>query len=233
MPEKTAPKNLLSFAEKNFRPLVFVLSGFFLFGSGMLLAKAWKFRNPPPIEYKLSENVLESDAASRIPSKEIKKIKIDVSGAVKSPGVYELDEDSRVEDAISSSGGFSDDVDQNWISRDLNRAATLSDGEKIYIPKKGEVAGSKVGGQVSGSQEIGGGGVIITEDAAPGCPEKININTAPASQLECLYNIGKGRAQEIINYRSSNQFDSIEEIMEVKGIGEKTFEKIKDRIVVQ
>ena len=235
------PATFSSLAEQNFRPLVLLLSGLLLFGSGMLLAKAWQVRNPPPVTYEVGESpeeITEIPISEAAPSEDVDiSIKVDVSGAVNNPGVRELGEGSRVEDALGQAGGLSDDADRDWVSKSLNLAAKLSDGDKLYIPRKGEVAGvaegappPEVGTQGGGSWESVGAG---TAEKGSGCPEKININTAPASQLECLDGIAQGRAQAIIAYRSSNSFDSIEEIMEVKGIAGGIFEKIKDRIVVR
>lgn len=233
MPEKSAPQNLWSSVEGNFRPLVLILSGLFLFGSGMLLAKAWQFRNPPPIKYEVESS---SEVANVVEDSEtllkVGLIKVDVSGAVKNPGVCELKDGSRVEDVINCADGFSDEVDQEWIARSLNLAARISDGEKLYIPKEGEVAGAASTGQAVGS---GGGEAQAMPSSAAREPTKgkININTASKSDLESLPGIGPVYAQRIIDYRLGNPFDSIEETMEIKGIGEKTFEKIKDLIVVR
>jgi len=230
------PATFSSLAEQNFRPLVFLLSGLLLFGSGMLLAKSWQVRNPPSISYGVGES---SEEITEIPTSEVGSskdavilIKVDVSGAVNNPGVCELNEGSRVEDALGQAGGLSDEADRDWVSKSLNLAAKLSDGDKLYIPREGEVAGAGAGDSLGEApQLIGGGSSVESQKTAVG--GKVNINTAGKSELESLPGIGSVKAQAIIDYRSRNPFDSGEEIMEVKGIAEGIFEKIKDRIVVR
>lgn len=168
--------------------------------------------------------------ASSAPTPSI-TIKVDISGAVQNSGVYELSAGSRVEDALAAAGGLSDTADGDWVSKNLNLATKLSDGDKLYIPRLGEISTSSADeptsslvppsvGQVSGS-------------ASSNC-SRVNINAASAATLdECLPGIGPSYAQRIVDYREAHGgFKSIEEIQEVSGIGPKTFEKIKDQITV-
>lgn len=150
------------------------------------------------------------------------EIRVDLEGAVKKPGVYSLKEGSIFEDLLKIAGGFEENADQAKIAQELNRAEELSDGQKIYIPFKGEVAGEKTettssAGSSQSSQMVG----------------KININTATAEELDTLSGIGPAYAKRIIDYRTANGgFKSIDQIQEIKGIGPKTFEKIKDQITI-
>lgn len=179
-----------------------------------------------PIEIEKVSEPSEATAGS-IPTPDA-VIKVDISGAVQNPGVYELLAESRVEDALAAAGGFADEADQAWIAKNLNLATKLSDGDKLYIPKVGETSVTNEPssllppsvGQVSGSE-------------SSNC-SRVNINTASAGTLdECLPGIGPSYAQRIIDYREAHGgFKSIEEIQEVSGIGPKTFEKIKDQITV-
>lgn len=154
---------------------------------------------------KESTVAVESEAA---------KIVVDIGGEVVSPMVVELDEGSRVGDAIEAAGGVTENADLT----DINRAAFVEDGEKIYIPRA-EIDGEGDGSS-SGYQAGRGDG-------------KININTADSAQLQELDGIGPATAQKIIDYRKENgRFSSIEDIKNVSGIGDKSFEKIKDRIKV-
>jgi len=142
------------------------------------------------------------------------EVVVDVAGAIEKPGIYRLKADARINEAIEAAGGFSSQADQEWISRNLNLATKLSDGQKIYIPKKGEA--KKAGQEILGSSQ-----------------QKININSASQSELETLSGIGPSFAQRIIEYRQKNGgFKTVEEIMAVPGIGKKTFEKIKEKITV-
>ena len=129
---------------------------------------------------------------------------VDIDGAVKNPGVYQLEDGDRVNDAIIMAGGLT----EHAYTKNLNKARKISDGEKIYIPAEGEIESS------SNSSGL------------------ININTASIGELMSLPGIGEVYAQRIIDYRSSKLFGSVEEIKNIEGIGEKTFEKIKELITI-
>ncbi len=158
---------------------------------------------------------------------------VDIGGAVVEPRLAELPSGSRVEDAINAAGGLTEDADMTLI----NRAELLTDGEKIYIPTHEETAegigndgsaagqsSAPTGGSDGGKAGNGGNGSISGE-------QKININTADSTQLQTLSGIGPVTAQKIIDYRENHgRFDSIEDIKNVSGIGEKTFEKLKNSI---
>ena len=148
---------------------------------------------------------------------ETAKIVVDIGGEVVSPMVVELDEGSRVGDAIEAAGGVTENADLT----DINRAAFVEDGEKIYIPPAAvDGTGEDEDASSSGQQVSRGDG-------------RININTADSAQLQELDGIGPATAQKIIDYRKENgRFSSIEDIKNVSGIGDKSFEKIKDRIKV-
>lgn len=164
-------------------------------------------------------------------------VRIDISGAVKKPGVYQIKEGSIVEDAIKLAGGITKDVSENDLAKQINRAEILSDGQKIIIPIKTSISESsqtfttttqEVESKVAGSSTS-----KSTSTKAPDIQGKININSASLSELDKLPGIGPAYAQRIIDYRnSSGGFKSINEIENVKGIGPKTFEKIKDYITI-
>ena len=147
-------------------------------------------------------------------------IRIHVAGAVVRPGVYDLDEDSRVDDAVEAAGGFLAEADKNV----LNLAARLEDGERLDIPY--------VAGFVPDEEQ---GFVVISE----GTPSPlagdglVNINTASIEELDKLPGIGQTTATRIIDYRTANgPFASIEDIIKVPGIGPAAFEELKDLITV-
>ena len=149
---------------------------------------------------------------------------VDVSGAVKSPGVYELAADSRVFQAIEAAGGFTEEADAQW----LNQAEPVSDGEKILVYTREE------------TQELKEQGVSVsqinqeTTEAETGTQGKININQASLEELQEIPGIGEVRAQAIIDYREeAGGFGSIEDIQQVSGIKGKTFEKIEAYITVE
>ena len=136
------------------------------------------------------------------------RIVIDVAGAVKSPDVVELPAGSRVEDAVEAAGGLLPNADVSGI----NRAAVLSDGEKVTIPFLSEDdGGSEAGGQ-------DGGGLV-------------NINTADLALLETLPGIGPATASKIIQYRDKNGlFKKTEDLMNVSGIGPVTYAELEPLI---
>jgi competence protein ComEA len=142
-----------------------------------------------------------------------------VSGAVTHPDVYELPYDSIVKDAIEAAGGPTDEADLDRI----NLARRVYDEEQIYVPQKGEesLPVSPPSGPSLHSPSSPGGG-------------KVNINTATAEELDTLPGIGPSLAQRIIDCRTTNgPFQSIEDIKNVRGIGDVTFEELKDKITVQ
>ena len=162
-------------------------------------------------------------------------IYVDVCGAVANPGVFQLAAGSRVFQAIEAAGGYLPEAALTCV----NRAGVLTDGQQIYIltqeemERQGldpaEMAGAS-DGQMNGSAGTGQNTGIAAQAQQD---NRININTADETQLTTLTGIGATRAQAIIAYRQENgPFAAIEEIMNVQGIKEGTFAKIKDEIVV-
>ncbi len=214
--------------EKYYPQLKFVLSGLLLFGSGLLLAKFWEYKKRAKLEYQEKAAVGSNSDYNQEAQVTPAVVVVNVSGAVKNPGVYSLKSGARVNDALEKAGGLAQNANRNWVSRNLNLASKLSDGEKVYIPEEGEGESSPVLGLVGESAGI----AMEEKDSNSTCPAQININTASLETLTCLYNVGEKRAQEIIDYRSKNPFGSVEDITNIKGIGEKTLERIRERITV-
>lgn len=151
----------------------------------------------------------------------IKDIKVYVCGAVQRPDVYEISADSRIVDAVSAAGGFAIDA----YPEAMNLAETVSDGSRIYVPTKEEVDALAVV-----YSDTGSGSGDTTSDSTG----RVNINTATLEELTTLPGIGDTRARAIIDYREQNgAFGNIEDIMQVTGIKEKSFSKIKDSICVK
>lgn len=140
-------------------------------------------------------------------------IVVHVAGAVEKPGVYEMQEGERIYQAIEKATPKAE-ADINL----LNLASRLSDGQKIVVPKKGE-------GLPSASTSQG------VAPAGEGNAEKISLNQATKEELKTLPSIGDKRADDIIAYRESHGgFKKIEDLKEVSGIGEKTYDKLKDKV---
>jgi competence protein ComEA len=139
---------------------------------------------------------------------------VHILGAVARPGLYELREGARGVDAVAAAGGFAPDADQAG----LNLARFLSDGEQIVVPVTG--AAPPPGNPVAGA-----GGAVV--------PGKVNLNTADAAALETLPRVGPAMAERIIAWRTENgRFTAVEDLLSVTGIGEKTFEGLKELVTV-
>ncbi len=157
-------------------------------------------------------------------------INVEVSGAVKQPGLYTLKLGSRVEDALRKAQGLSSNADTQFVAEILNRARILRDGEKIFVPLK-KTEPSDQSDQASKSTTSSAPSEKRTKETSTSFP--VNINKASANQLEALPGIGPVYAQRIVDYRKTNgPFKNKEQIKEVKGIGESTYNKIKDKIVL-
>ena len=158
-----------------------------------------------------TENIETNDSQSFV---------VYVSGYVNNPGVYELSAGSRVIDAIDAAGGYSKEAYDHY----LNLASLISDGQMIYVPSEEEVeSGSIERGVASGADGSGVGGV--TGGAL------VNINQASKEELMTLPGIGESKADKIIAYREANgRFNSPEGIMEISGIKDGLYNKIKDKI---
>ena len=149
------------------------------------------------------------------------KIGVYISGEIKKEGVYYLDKDSRIVNLIDIAGGVTDKADVSKI----NPAQKLNDSDKIIIPAKKETS-------IEEEIEIDDENDELKEKPSSSTSDKININSATKSELMTLNGIGDATATKIINYRKTNTFKDIEDIMNVPGIGESKFNNIKDDICV-
>lgn len=158
-----------------------------------------------PVESITIEGSSETDAATP------RRLYVHVTGAVAAPGLYVLDVDSRVVDAVAAAGGFVDGADEAAI----NLARPLSDGEQLHVAAAGEApaAGAAAG--------------------APAGDGRVNLNTADAAALDTLPRIGEAMAERIISWRDENgRFTSVEDLLAVPGIGEKMLESLRDLVTV-
>ena len=171
-----------------------------------------------------TENIETNDSQSFV---------VYVSGYVNNPGVYELSAGSRVIDAIDAAGGYSKEAYDNY----LNLASLISDGQMIYVPSEEEIeSGSIERGVASGADGSGAGGVTGGNGGGNGGNSSdsgtlVNINQASKEELMTLPGIGESKADKIIAYREANgRFNSPEGIMEISGIKDGLYNKIKDKI---
>ncbi|MCE4956169.1 helix-hairpin-helix domain-containing protein [Macrococcoides caseolyticum] len=163
---------------------------------------------------------LKEEKAIAQKGKQEKSIHVDIKGAVKYSGVYPAQSNQIVNDIITLAVPLKNaDLDA------VNRARMLQDGMVIYIPYKGEVKENKY--QIYNNQND------ETQQSTSTNNKVININTADVKALEEIPGIGPKKAQDILQYREQNNgFKSIDEIKEIKGIGDKTFEGLKDTITI-
>lgn len=165
-----------------------------------------------------------------------KEIMVYITGEVKNPGIYELEENSRIKDVIEKAGGLKETADIT----DINLATILQDEDKITIPSKEEnkqekqntekIQSNKQSKTTEKSQNTTS---ISTNTTGKNQNTKVNINTATQTELETLPGIGPSTASKIVSYRKENgKFKSIEEIKKVNGIGESKYKKIKELIKV-
>ena len=160
-----------------------------------------------------SEKEVKKEEKDESPEQDL--ITVDVKGAVKSPGIYDLPVGSRVHDAVQKAGGLTDEAD----SKSLNLAQKVSDEALVYVPTKGEEAAS---------QQVASGTTPSTSK-----DKKVNLNKASLEELKQVKGLGGKRAQDIIDHREANgKFKSVDELKKVSGIGAKTIEKLKDYVTV-
>jgi competence protein ComEA len=176
-------------------------------------AGLWYVRSlPQPVTIAQVPAGAAEPAASASPT--APPIIVDVAGAVRRPGVYEFAAGDRVIDAIERAGGALPKSDLSL----LNLAAPLTDGTQILVPKRGPpAAGAALPGTPTGGAAAG----------------MININTATATELEALSGIGEVLAATIVEYRTQNgPFASVDDLLDVSGIGPATLEEIRDQVTV-
>ena len=170
--------------------------------------------------YNVDDLQNESNSTSKSSEKSIplkdKNIVVEIKGEVKKPDVYTLEDESIVKDVIDLAGGVTKEADLS----NINRAKKLQNHELIYIRNKNEI-----------NNNIEDNTDVNNIEATTNTSNMVNINSATLEELKTLNGVGDAKANGIIEYREKNGgFTSIDQIKEVDGIGEKMFEKIKDKI---
>ena len=197
--------------QKKYRKKYAVMTVFFLISASFLFGCGNK-DSAVPAE-KAERKKAEADSGTVEENPERKKVFVYVCGEVQASGVYELEQDSRVFEAIAKAGGLT----ENAAAEAVNQARVVVDGEQIYVPSLDEVKGAGVVSEVTERTDDG----------------KININTAEKEELMTLTGVGEAKAQSIIAYREEHGgFQSIEELMQIEGIKEGVFNKIKEDITI-
>ena len=193
-------------------------------GLGLLVGGFFLLKPAPQTAVKETNLQAEVAAVSKDSSTEKEEkeepveqdlITVDVKGAVKAPGIYDLPVGSRVNDAVQKAGGLTEQAD----SKSLNLAQKVSDEALVYVPTKGEEVAS---------QQTASGTTSSTSKE-----KKVNLNKASLEELKQVKGLGGKRAQDIIDHREANgKFKSVDELKKVSGIGAKTIEKLKDYVTV-
>lgn len=199
----------LPFLRKYWLALALFLVGliFFTYGLISFMGSASK---PPDITFK-SDSTKDNSASN---AKSQNLIQVDVEGAVIAPGVYKLPANVIIKDALVSAKGLSQDADRDWVAKNINLAAKLSDGAKVYIPRLGDVAAQSVS---SNGQALGDSQGMI------------NINQASSEALDSLPGVGPATATKIIG---SRPYSDINQLLDKKVVSTKVFDQIKDKITV-
>ncbi|MDF2889633.1 MAG: competence protein ComEA helix-hairpin-helix repeat protein [Lacrimispora sp.] len=167
----------------------------------------------PPVSSEEETSALNSPTASEVPSR---ICYVHICGEVVSPGVYELEEGSRIFQAVAVAGGFT----ENAAADTLNMAEQIKDGMKIQVPDQEEAKRLLDQG-------------TSARGSLPEGRRQVNLNTAGKEELMTLRGVGDAKADDIIRYRESHGgFQKIEDIMKISGIKEAAFQKIKDDITV-
>lgn len=158
---------------------------------------------------------------------------VHIDGYVNNPGVYQIKENERINLLIEKAGGLKN----GYSIKNINLAAKLSDGDKVYIPSIEEEKSLGNQNNNNNNANIGGkhtnNGNNLNNNVSITKNNKININTANVSELKQITGIGESTANKIIDYRQNvGKFKKIEDIKEVKGIGESKFESLKNKITI-
>lgn len=170
--------------------------------------------------YDFSQDSPSQSAVLASNSAHMPIIVVDVEGAVVRPGVYDISQSARVQDALVAAGGLSGNADRAWVAQHINLATKVTDGTKVYIPSYAEAQEGKAS-QIS----VG----ISTSDSEIGTQNSgaININSATATDLDTLPGVGAATANKII---ASRPYSSVQDLLTKKVVSQKEFTKIENLI---
>jgi competence protein ComEA len=192
--------------------LVIALAGIILIGFGVLYFKSGGGFSPAKVEV-LTGNVASESGQT---------ITTEIAGEVIAPGVYKLSAGARVEDLLVKGGGLTASADRDWTDKYLNRAAKLTDGQKVYIPKVGE---QTLGESAKNNRVYQSGSLQNSSDSN----KQINVNSASLTELDSLPGIGQVYGQKIIDHRP---YSKVEELLSKNVLKPSVYNKIKDLVTV-
>ncbi len=184
---------------------------------------SWYLHQPAPIKFEQKKLIRQSPTQNT----NSKKIQIHVLGAVQTPGIYQLDEEQRIHDAIEKAGGALPDANLEKI----NLASKVKDGAQVFIPSEEQETKPEVDLTKNLNEHQDTALTLAGKNVEP---QQLNLNEATEAELQTIPGIGPSTAAMIIEYRDSHQgFHSADELRAVKGIGEKKMEKIRPYIRVE
>lgn len=192
-------------------PLLILLGGLILLTGGFLI---YKTRGMTETKVEVLGNSTQSVGMGIITT--------DISGEVILPGVYKLADGSRIEDLLVVAGGLSAKADRDWTDKYLNRAAKLTDGQKVYIPSINEHS-------TSATAKVGGGDQTVSSTISTDSSGLVNINTASLKELDSLPGIGQVYGQNIIEHRP---YSTVEELLSKGVLKSSVYNKVKDLVSV-
>ena len=193
-------------------PLLILLVGLVLSLSGLFIVKSGLI--PPSAKVEVLTATTSGQATG--------EITIEIAGEILTPGVYKLPAGSRVEDLLVISGGFTAGADRNWTDKYLNRAAKLTDGQKVFIPGVSEQSNVL-------SAKNTGGDQTVSSTFSSDSNALINVNTASLGELDTLPGIGPVYGQSIIEHRP---YSTLEELVSSGAIKQSLYDKIKDKVTL-
>lgn len=161
----------------------------------------------PPVKNEIQTEIKTPKKVTAAPKNKL--VAVDVQGAVKKPGVYQIKEGSLVQNVINLAGGLVENAD----TKQINQAKRVTDQMQVYVPVKGMTS--------------------QTSTSAPSQGEKVNINSATVDDFKNVTGIGPKKAEKIITFREKNgNFKELKDLTKVSGIGEKSLESLKDQLTV-
>ena len=208
-------KILLFWQQQSFPQKLLIIFGGVLLAIGVTLSLKSFLATDTTVE------IIQASSSDVIGSGETPKIIIDVSGAVVNPGVYSLTAGDRIQNALVAAGGLAASADREWIAKNLNLAAKLSDGVKLYIPFAGD--SYNVSNKTNPSAGEAGKSSLSNPSGL------INLNSASASELDTLPGVGPATAAKII---SNRPYGDIQELLTKKVVSQKVFDQNKDKVSI-
>jgi len=203
----------VALVNENRAQILFALTGLILVAIGLFLYKSGFLGSSNNIE--VIEDITQSQEDGS-------KIYVEVAGAVEKPGVFAMQNGDRINDLLVASGGFSADADREWVEKTVNRAAILTDGQKVYIPHQNEQ-----------SSVMSAKDVSFDENSSKNTNNiqtyMININTASQSELESLRGIGPVTGKNIIDHRP---YSDVSELLSRGVLKKNVYEDNKDKMTV-